>query len=150
MSESATKHDLDLAVGVLREEIAVVRGEIAVLRGDLDQAVGVFHAKLNAVEDRLRSEMRAMEDRIRGDLGSEMRAMEDRLIREVNAAVGRAAQAMMEHVQSLISIVEEKYQDLPALYGKLRTDFETHAAARHLHRRPAAAPPRRARRTRSR
>jgi hypothetical protein len=126
---------------------ARLRGEMKEMEDRLRSDLG---SEMKAMEARLRGEMKAMEARLRDDLGNEMKAMEVRLIREIGAATADVAKVMTEHLQSLFSILEEKYQDLPSRHVKLRGDFETHAADRHLHARSPAAPPKRVRRPRSR
>ena len=106
-----------------------------VTKRELDQAIG-----------ELRSELRGEMAGLRG----EMSAMKTELIREIGQAASHVANVMMEHIQTLISVVDEKYQDLPAGYAKLRADFDAHTADRSLHTRPRPAPPKRARRPGSR
>jgi len=110
-----------------------------VTKRELDQALGELRSEL-------RSELRGEMAGLRG----EMSAMKTELIREIGQAASHVANVMMEHIQTLISVVDEKYQDLPAGHAKLRADFDAHTADRNLHRRPPPAPAKRARRPRSR
>jgi hypothetical protein len=89
-------------------------------------------------------------DQAIGELRGELSAMKTDLIREIGQAASHVPNVMMEHIQSLISVVDEKYQDLPPLHAKLRADFDAHTADRRLHMRSPPAPPKRARRPRSR
>ena len=98
-----------------------------VTKRDLDQAIG----------------------ELGGELRGELSAMKTELIREIGQAASHVANVMMEHIQTLISVVDEKYQDLPPLHAKLRADFDAHTADRRLHTR-LPAPPKRVRRPRSR
>src|SRR5262245_48863985 len=89
-------------------------------------------------------------DRAMSELRAEMHAMEARLTREIAAAVAQVANVMMEHIQSLIAVVDDKYRDLPPSHARLRHDFTAHATDRGLHTPLAPAAPRRARRSRAR
>ena len=83
------------------------------------------------------------------ELGGEVAAMKTALISEIGAATSHVASVMIEEVQRLVSVVEEKYQDLPAGHVRLREDFDAHAANLRLHHRAPAPLPKRARRSRA-
>jgi len=117
-----------------------------VTKRELDQSLGELRGEMNAMKTELRGEMNAMKTELRG----EMIAMKTELIREIGQAASHVANVMMEHIQTLISVVDEKYQDVPPLQAKLRVDFDAHAADRRLHTRLPAAPSKRVRRPRSR
>ena len=89
-------------------------------------------------------------DQAMGELRGEMATMKTDLIREIGQAASQVANVMMEHIQTLISVVDEKYQDLPPHHAKLRADFDAHTADRRLHTRPPTTSPKRTRRPRSR
>jgi len=89
-------------------------------------------------------------DQAMGELRGEMATMKTDLIREIGQAASQVANVMMEHIQTLISVVDEKYQDLPPHHAKLRADFDAHTADRRLHTRLPTTSPKRTRRPRSR
>jgi hypothetical protein len=125
-----TKLDLDQAMGELRTEL---RGEMAELRTEL------------------RGEMAELRTELRGEMAGlrvEMIAMKTELIHEIGQAGTHVANVMMEHIRTLISVVDEKYRDLPQKHAALRAEFENHATDRHLHARPKSSPPKRTRRSR--
>ena len=142
MSAAAvTTHDLERGLGNLRDEL---RGEMHVIRDEL-------RGEMHVIRDELRGEMKAMKTELRDEmkamkteLRDEMKAMKTEVILEIGAATSRVANVMMEHIQSLVAVVEEKYQDLPSAHAKLRDDFDTHAADLRLH--PPVAPKRTRRR----
>jgi predicted nuclease with TOPRIM domain len=75
-------------------------------------------------------------------LRGEMVAMENRLSKQIKESASEIAQevanVMVEQLRSQVSVVDEKYQDLPGQYAALRKDFDAHAADAHLHRRRLA------------
>jgi phage-related minor tail protein len=115
---SALRGDLDTAV-------TAFRGEMTVLRGDLDRAVTA----------------------LRGEMG----AMEARLSKQIKESASEIAQevanVMVEQLRGQVSVVDEKYKDLPRQYAELRADFDSHVADLSLHRGPPATPAKRARRS---
>jgi hypothetical protein len=76
--------------------------------------------------------------------------MERRLDRSFEENASRIAKVMMEHIQGLVTIVDEKYKDLPRHHAALRADLDTHVADLRVHSRRATAPAKRTRRPRSR
>jgi hypothetical protein len=127
--------------------------DAAVTTHDLDRGMSTLRGEMHAMRDELRSEMHAMRDELRGEiheLRGELRVMKTDLIREIGVATSHVANVMMEHIKSLVSVVEEKYQDLPPAHAKLRDDFDAHAADLRLHAPLPTTAPKRTRRPRSR
>ena len=155
MSDAAmTTHDLDRGLGALRGEMHAMRDE---LRGEMHAMRGELRGEMHAMRGELRGEMHAMRDELRGEmhvtrdeLRGEMHAMKTDLIREIGVATSHVANVMIEHIQSLVAVVEEKYQDLPPAHAKLRDDFDAHAADLRLHAPSPTMAPKRTRRPRSR
>lgn len=135
MDEQATKRDLAEAVSklVTKDEF---RSEVAKL---------ATKDELRSEVAQLRGEMREMKDELRG----EIRSLRTELIREIGVATSHVANVMIAEVQRLITVVDEKYKDLPPAHTQLRADFEAHAADDRIHTRAPAPLPRRARRSRS-
>ncbi|HWU89881.1 MAG TPA: hypothetical protein VN253_21615 [Kofleriaceae bacterium] len=124
---------------VLVQAVTDLRGEMAAMKTEL-------RGEMAAMKTELRGEMVAMKTELRG----EMVAMKTDLIREIGVATSHVANVMIEEVRRLVSVVEEKYQDLPPAHAKLREDFDAHAADLRLHHRAPAPLPKRARRPRPR
>ena len=133
-----TKRDLDQAMGELRGEMGELRGE---LRGEMAELRGELRGEMSE----LRGEMAELRGEMAG-LRGEMATMKTDLIREIGQVASQVANVMMEHIQTLISVVDEKYQDLPPHHAKLRVDFDAHTADRRLHTRPPTTSPKRTRR----
>jgi hypothetical protein len=108
-----------------------------VTRNDLDQAV----ATLRGETTQLRDAVGAMEARIR----TEMIAMEARLSTQIKESASEIAQevanVMVEQLRGQVSVVDEKYKDLPGQYAELRADFDSHVADLSLHRARRPRPP---------
>jgi len=163
-----TKRDLDEAMGGLREEFrgemsamkTELRGEMSAMKTELRDEMSTMKTELRGEMTELRGEMSAMKtemsamktemSEMKTEMKTEMSAMKTELLLEIGQAASRVANVMMEHIQTLISVVDEKYQDLPPLHAKLRVDFDDHMADRRLHTRLPAAPSKRVRRPRSR
>src|SRR5262245_52118853 len=144
-SAAVTTQDLDRAVGSLH-------GTMQAITQDLDRAVGELRGEMHAIRDELRGEIHELRGEmhaIRGELRGEMHAMKTDLIREIGVATSHVANVMMEHIQSLVSVVEDKYRHLPSEHAKLRDDFNAHSADFRLHAPLPPSAPRRARRPRS-
>lgn len=122
VSELVTRVDLDKA---LDQAVTTLRGEIVATRVDLDQAVTTLRGEMVAMEKRLSKQIK--------DSASE-------IAQEV-------ANVMVEQLRSQVSVVDEKYQDLPSKYAALRKDLDAHAADTHLHQRRPATPGKRVRRS---
>jgi len=167
MGEPVTREDLDQA---LEKTVAALRGEIggveSRLRGEMEgvesRLRGEMRGEIGGVESRLRGEMLGVESRLRdemrgeiggveGRLRDEMNAMEARLVRQIKDSgseiAKEVANVMAEQLRGHVSVVDEKYQDLPRKYAALREDVDVHVADVHLHRPGPATPGKPARRT---
>ena len=162
MSELVTKDDLAQAMSQLATKDDLAQGMIQ-LRGEMGDMEGRLRGEMGDMEGRLRGEMNQIRDdvtqlrgevtQLRGEvtqIRGEMKDMEGRLERSIDKAAAHVAKVMMEQIQGLIIIVDEKYKDLPRLHAELRADFDSHAADHRLHARRPAAPARRVRRPPSR
>ena len=117
-----------------------------ITRDDLDQAV----VTLRGETKQLRNDMETMGGQLRsevGELRSEMGTMETRLVHQIDQSASHVANVMVEHLRGPVSIVDEKYKDIPRQHAELRAEFEAHAADVHLHRRSPATPAKRVRRS---
>lgn len=132
MSKPITKDDLDQAVTMLRGETKQLRDDMEIMGGQLRTEVG-----------QLRTEMKTMGGQLRADMG----AMETRLVHQIDQSTSKAANVMVEHLRGLVSVVDEKYKDLPRQHAELRAEFDEHAADSHLHRRSPPTPGKRVRRS---
>jgi hypothetical protein len=94
--------------------------------------------------------MKAMEARLRTDLGNDMKAMRTEIIKEIGAAAQNVINVVEEHLRGYVKVVDEKYQDLPKQHGELRADFDGHAADFRLHPQPPTISAKRLRRPPSR
>jgi len=77
----------------------------------------------------------------REELQRELGALEKRMIVGVAAEMARQANVIIEQIGSKISIVDEKYADVPARVTSLERRVEEHARDFRLHTEPP--PPRR-------
>jgi hypothetical protein len=91
-------NESDMAAPVTRADLAAT---IAATEGRLRGEIVAARNELAATEQSLRGEIGASEGRLRGEIV----AMRDQLARHANA--------MMEHIQTLVTVVEEKYRSLP-------------------------------------
>jgi hypothetical protein len=123
--------------------------DAAVTTHDLDRGMDALRGEMHAMRDELRGEMHALRGEMHA-LRGEMHAMKTDLIREIGVATSHVANVMIEHIKSLVTVVEEKYQDLPPAHAKLRDDFDAHAADLRLHAPSPTAAPKRTRRPRAR
>jgi len=155
VSDAATKQDLENVATQLRSEIAdlATRAEFVAMeqrtRAELASAVSQLRgeiaglatrAELAAMEQRTRAELVAMEQRTHAELA----AMEQQMNDNTDQAVSHTANVMMEHIRTLVNVVEEKYEHLPGDVAALRRDFDDHRTDLHLHARPPVTLPKRA------
>ena len=92
----ATKTDLDALRSEFQTHRAETKADIQALRGDMDA---------------LRSDMKAMETGLRAD----MKAMHEDLKRDISRAVGLVGEMLADRV----TVVDERYQDLPGRVSRL-------------------------------
>jgi DNA anti-recombination protein RmuC len=146
---ASTKEDL----AQVRDDVAQVRDQLAQVRDDVAQLRASTKEDLAQVRDdvaQLRASTKEDLAQAMTQLRGEMGEMERRLNRSFEENASRIAKVMMEHIQGLATIVDEKYKDLPGRHAELRADVDTHVADVRLHARRPTAPAKRARRPRAR
>jgi chromosome segregation ATPase len=139
VSEPVTKNDLDQAVTTLRAEVGAVEQRLDRRLTSVEQRLSGMEGRLSGVEGRLSG----VEGRLSG--------MEERLTEKFTQLASQIAMQvgnlMVEQLRSQISVVDEKYQDVPAQCKALRRDLDSHVADVHLHRPSPPTPGKRARRS---
>jgi chromosome segregation ATPase len=160
--------EINQSTTMLRGEIAELRGEVTELRGEVTELrgeMGELRTELRGEMGELRTELRGEMGELRGEMGElrtelrgemtelrgEMVAMEVRLcvqLKQTGSEIAKeVANIMAEQLRVQVSVVDEKYQDLPRQYAELRGELDAHVTDVHMHRRRPAVPAKRARRS---
>jgi chromosome segregation ATPase len=146
VSEPVTKNDLDQAVTTLRAEVGAVEQRLDRRLSSVEERLSGMEGRLSGVEGRLSG----MEGRLSGVEGR-LSGMEERLTEKFTQLASQIAMQvgnlMVEQLRSQISVVDEKYQDVPGQCKALRRDLDGHVTDLHLHRPASPTPGKRARRS---
>jgi len=142
----ASKRDLEGLGQELRAEMQILRADVTQLAAG-QQSLRADVTQLAAGQQSLRADvtqlaagqqiLRANGEQLAAgqqSLRAEMAAMERRMLAEIGHALDVAVEQLGKHV----SVVDDKYRDLPPEVAKIRSDLDEHRGDTRIHRKPAS------------
>jgi HAMP domain-containing protein len=131
MSAPVTRTELRSELGELRTELRTEIGELSTEFGELRSEFGALRSEFGALRSEfgaLRSEFGAFRSEVDtkldlwgGALLDRMTAMSAASEQRIISELARHANALQENLASQVSVVDEKYTDLPGRVARLET-----------------------------